>query len=594
VRARLLLLAVIAPFIAAYYLWAVRATGTPFLWKSDLMGYYDLLGRAFASGHLDLPIRPSPQLLAQPNPWDPSVDASLKLHDAVLYNGRYYIYYGAAPAILLFTPWRILTRHDLSQSFAGFLFAVAGFLFSVLALFHLLDLSGARPNLWILTLMILALALCQGIPYLLNRVEMYEIAISCGYCTIAAAMFFLIRSESARIASAWLAASGFCFGLGAASRPHLIFVGIIALAFLAFRHRRFRTLLWFCIPFGAVCLAIGGYNYARFGNPFEFGLKYHLGGPGQNQLHFTTANLIPGIYYMLLAKPDLSPVFPWIRMVFRFPFDSAIRHPLPADYFVEPSVGALWFAPFCIAALLAPFLRFRIRYVLATATAGSLAVLLFLSLNHFSTHRYIIDFLPLAILSALTVAAAGISAASGPKRYILSIGFSVLILYSITAGLALGIGGPYYDVLRNRPKTYLAIAGWFSPTPEVRPVANPSISLRFVVTFPNETAGGHEPILSIGHSHYFYSLRGERSRGTLRLVSMSEDATLHYEMPDPHSRRLNFTVTYSPTTQTLTVAIDGTTVLTHSIPMLVAAPKQVLIGDEFPGSIRILERTFMP
>src|SRR6185295_16238967 len=50
-------------------------------------------------------------------------------------------------------------------------------------------------------------------------------------------------------------------------------------------------------------------------------------------------NVKPGVYYMLLARPEFSGVFPWMRMVFRFPFDSAERHPLPPEYFVEPTVG---------------------------------------------------------------------------------------------------------------------------------------------------------------------------------------------------------------------------------------------------------------
>jgi hypothetical protein len=111
--------ALIAVAIGAYYLWGVRAAGYEFVWgQNPGGGYYDYLGRAFAGGHLYLPIEPAPQLLAQPNPWDPAVDDSLKLFDAVLFNRRYYLYHAvevnhrtrfagefrAVPAVLRWLP----------------------------------------------------------------------------------------------------------------------------------------------------------------------------------------------------------------------------------------------------------------------------------------------------------------------------------------------------------------------------------------------------------------------------------------------------------------------------------------------------------
>jgi len=95
----------VAVTVRAYYLWVLRAAGYGFDWKNSQGGYYNYLGRAFAHGRLALPIEPSRGLLALPNPWDPAVDDGLKMHDMALYNGRYYLYHGAAPAVMLFTPF---------------------------------------------------------------------------------------------------------------------------------------------------------------------------------------------------------------------------------------------------------------------------------------------------------------------------------------------------------------------------------------------------------------------------------------------------------------------------------------------------------
>jgi len=135
----------VAVIVGSYYLWSVRAAGNRFYWGYDLGGYYNYLGRAFAHGRLHLPIEPSRELLALPNPWDPRVPDSYKMQDMALFNGRYYLYHGAGPAVILFTPWRLLTGHDLPENFALFLLCFGGFLFSCAACYGFLPLRTRSP-----------------------------------------------------------------------------------------------------------------------------------------------------------------------------------------------------------------------------------------------------------------------------------------------------------------------------------------------------------------------------------------------------------------------------------------------------------------
>jgi len=260
---------IVAAAVGSYYLWGVRAAGNKFDWGYDLGGYYDYLGRGFAHGHLYVPITPSPKLLALPNPWDPAVDDSLKMQDMALFNGRYYLYHGAGPALILFAPWRLVTGHDLPESFALFLLCFGGFLFSCGALLRLLDLAAARPGPWLLAGMLLALGICQSVPYLLSRVWVYEIAIGGGYFSICGAVFFLARGIGSRRSVYWLAPSGLMFGLAIACRPHLGLAGAMALIAVAAALTR-RQLATFVIPLTLAGAVVAAYNYARFGNPFEF------------------------------------------------------------------------------------------------------------------------------------------------------------------------------------------------------------------------------------------------------------------------------------------------------------------------------------
>ncbi|NDC43313.1 MAG: hypothetical protein EBZ77_17485, partial [Chitinophagia bacterium] len=63
--------------------------------------HYPMLAEAFSHGQVSLLQRPSAELLALPDPYDPAMNAGLKIHDALLFKDRYYIYSGPVPAVLL-------------------------------------------------------------------------------------------------------------------------------------------------------------------------------------------------------------------------------------------------------------------------------------------------------------------------------------------------------------------------------------------------------------------------------------------------------------------------------------------------------------
>lgn len=588
--------------VALYFQWTARvASGERFHWgKTDLFGYYNLLARGFVSGHLYLPVDPNPQLLALGNPWDPTVDASLKMHDVALFNGRYYLYYGVAPAVLLFAPYRLLTGQDLPQNFAALVFGFGGFLFSAAALLRLLRHSGSSPGPLRTAVLLLGLGVCQGVPFLLNRVDVYEVAICCGYFCTAAGLYCLLRGLVDQGGGVWLAAAGVAFGLAVGSRPHLIFVGIAAAVAVRFTSQWRTYLLPYATAYAAVGLGIAAYNYARFANPLEFGLRYHLGGPGQNRVEFATANWLPGVFYFLLAPPEFGPVFPWIRLWLRFPFDNGDQYPLPAEYFLEPIAGALWTAPLLAFAVLAPLLlEGRGRGVALTAVGGGGCVLLFLISNHFATHRYVADFLPLLLWPALAVLAL-----LAARRRSAGALLTALVAYSVFANLALGVGGPYFDMLKNRPRNYVRLAARFSPSNETQPLLNPEIRVRFQAIFTPSRPGHREPLLTIGHSHHNYYLYADRFDEQLHLYSQYGEQRLEHHTGAPGNQPQSFDFQYSPAARQITVAFNGSPLFSHPAAMLIAAPAGITAGENhsdpgvthhrFPGQVILLERKVSP
>jgi hypothetical protein len=596
-QGRHLVLAAVAVLVGCYYLWQARAANGPFAWRGDKNGFYNLLARGFLRGQLYVPVTPSPELLALPDPWSPAVPDSLRWQDMVLYRGRYYLYFGAAPAVLLFAPWRAVTGHDLPEPFAIAVICFAGFLFAAGAFMRVLDLAQARPGLPLLGFLFLALAVCQSAPFLLNRVAVYEIAIASGYCCVCGGLFFLARGVGPDGSRRALAASGAMFGLAVASRPPTFFAAAVALAALTIfdLRRKSRSFLAFAAALAVIGAGIAIYNYQRFGNPLEFGFRYQLAGPGQNRIDVAARNLVPGFYYTLLARPDFSSVFPWVRIVFRFPFDSAERHPLPPEYFIEPTAGALWIAPILLAAFWIRAGRAKhageTRLVIGTAAGAGIAVLLFLVSTHLMTQRYEVDFLPLLVFAATV----NLAMARGKAVAVIA---CVLIAYSATANLALAIAGPYDDYLRNRPTSYVRLASRLSPSVETRPIINPRIDVQLEARFTPRAY--REPIVTIGRSHYCLFVYAEWIEGGIRIVSKTNDAEQHYDLPKPGERAVPIRLDYAPESGEARVSVDGRQVLTHRAGMLIAAPAQVAIGENyadmgltarrFTGSLRVIAK----
>jgi hypothetical protein len=504
-----------------------------------------------------------------------------------LYDGRYYLYHGAGPALLFFAPWRLMTRHDLPERAAVLAMCFGGFLFSVGSLLRLLAMAGVRPPPWLLAVMTAALGVCQGVPFLLSRVWVYEIAIAGGYFTVSGGVYFLLRAMS-KGAPAWFAASGAMFGLAILCRPHLglaalLFSGVV-LVLLA-RRTGWRAALstreaaLFFLPLALAGAAAAAYNFYRFGDPFEFGTRYLLAGQNQNRVRLAPANVLPGLNYFLFCRPDFEAVFPWFRLAMRYPFDSVV-YGFPPEYFIEPLAGAIWLAPFGVGlSWVSRRLAGELKLVLWTLAACSAGVLVFLSATGFTTQRYTVDFLPLALLAAVANCAIVIGGSRGWRRAVVCSVVVAGAFFGMAVSLAIGFSGPYEEVMKKKPLRYVKIARWFSPVERYRPVLDPEIDVHFAASFSNKSFEETEPLFSMGHRASRYYLAAHHADGKVRLESHCEGSTVTYDLGAFSTRVVDYRVVYRPGGETVTVAVDGREVLTHRIGRLVTAPAQVRIGE---------------
>lgn len=602
--------------VAALYFWVIGigAESRRFAWNSDInriyglpspaiakggygvYGYYDLLARGFIGGKLYLPVNPQPELLALPNPYLDSANRTYRLLDTVLYKQHYYLYHGPVPVLLLFAPWYGLTRHDMPENFAAFLFALGGYFFLSLLFLNLLRFVSIRVPVVLFTPCLLALGIGQSVPYMLHRALLYEVAIACGFCCVSAGFYLLFRWLTIPgKRTLWAGLSGLSFGLAIGCRPQLALAAIAALLFMLFLRdpgtrfpQRFtrKDVVAFCLPVIACGLGIAAYNYARFGSPLEFGLRYQLGEASYQNIRLSPVNVIPGLYYLLLCPPDLVAEFPFVRLALRQPFD-AVANLLPARYFLELTGGVLALSPIAVIAFLIPFGRKRFsgsRGVFAfvlTVFGFTVSCILFVAATGLTSQRYEVDFAPFLLFVACVVACVLVVYLRKWTRLFATAALIALLLFTIGANLALAVQGPYDQFVQASPHTYVQLARWFSPLERFRQVENPVLHVAASFALPASCPPGKEPLITTGEFGTRYLLSSWcLGDGRIRLLSETSYRSPDWQwvdvpyVPGWNRVELNFT----PRDRIMAITWNGKVVLRHPLRFLITSPSQILFG----------------
>ena len=69
------------------------------VWPSHTV-YYEVLADAFMHHQVSLRIQPRAELAALPDPYDPAANLPYRWHDVAYYDGKYYLPWGPAPALI--------------------------------------------------------------------------------------------------------------------------------------------------------------------------------------------------------------------------------------------------------------------------------------------------------------------------------------------------------------------------------------------------------------------------------------------------------------------------------------------------------------
>lgn len=409
--------------------------------------HYQYLTAGFSSAQLNLSLSPSQALLALPDPYDYRQNKQWRLHDASLYHGKYYLYFSPLPVLSFYLPFKLFTDFYPSDTLCGLFFLFIAFCANGLLLIKI-NKKYSLFSQTTLTLGALTLAFSSPIPFLLQNLRIWEIAIAFSYCFTSIAIYFLYKffHENASQKNIFLFA--LFFSLAIAGRPHFIVAVFPLFLFLYwFTARQWATLLVFLSPIIITIIMLCFYNYLRFESIFEFGQSYQLNGIlNPRYVRFFAMdqyykNIFPGLYYYFFQPWQIQKFFPFVYLS----MPSA-----KLDYYLSPIVGIFFSTPLLFLLPLVAFTFFKKKlrqcplscFMLMFFTIP-LSILIYLLCLPGVAERYKLDIVPYLILLCII----GVWRVENKYSQIIKILFMITSSIGIMIGIGLSTRLDYFATL---------------------------------------------------------------------------------------------------------------------------------------------------
>ncbi|RJP54798.1 MAG: hypothetical protein C4557_02355 [Anaerolineaceae bacterium] len=456
--------------IAIASLFVICITAGAYIWFIQLdvrettirYEYYIELAKSFKKGQLHLEEEPSAALLSLSNPYDYFLRRELGIEDfpwdVSLYDGKFYIYWGPAPALLL-TVFGADQLSRMGDFHIALFFACGLFIYSALIAGTFWARSVRNGGIFLLGILLLAVGLYTPITIMMKGARIYEAAILgsqfffIGGCYWAYASFTDPKPALWKLAFASLH-WGFAIGSRVIILPSVAFSVLVTLFFMVRAYKPTTPKAWLPVlaavggPLMLAGLGLGWYNWARFGSIFEFGLRYQLA----NIDYSAFENLFKGSYigrnlYNYFAHP--------IKIASRFPWLTRIEYVASSDRLA----GLLYVTPF-ILLLFSPVIRLVRNlfvssrsglqtkqshlsegWIFTTLTGSGIIMMTIIMSYYFVAMRFMEDFMP-SLLTAAALAAGReyqLLNRTGRLGTVLAWVVILLVAVTVTAGILLAI-----------------------------------------------------------------------------------------------------------------------------------------------------------
>ena len=401
--------------------------------KGDWVGrnYYSQLALSFISGHLDLPGPYHPDLQSHPNPYGKdALYQGVIIQDASYFAGKYYLYFGPAPAGLFYVPCKLVTGRLPSDTLVmlllvGVVALSTAFVLSQSAYELRAGPGEARDRAYTLV-GCFALAFYNPLMiWLLRWQNVLAVARVSALVFLALGCILLLREFGAfrtcRSEQRQRTREGVVFfamtllSLAFLCKFNFVLDAIAFAAygvFMAFRHSRVgrsRMCIVILTPL-AVGLALQfSYNHARFGDWRDVGVRWQTNGLDLRVDPLIDIRPDPGYLFKAALErvEDYVLTLP-VRERFNPPKLVPRGRSKPylsnARFYSEGNFGVVWFAPLI---LMAPYFVLRtlaspVRYVRAFTSRGGQAAALYLCVFLWCAHTAQVAYTILAISAYAT------------------------------------------------------------------------------------------------------------------------------------------------------------------------------------------------
>lgn len=208
------------------------------VWNGKIPGHrdqYERMAQSILNGHLYLEYEDvDPRLSEMENPYDPQARKELGIYyhwDHAFYNGKYYMYFGIVPVVLLFLPYQLLTGNALTTYKATQIFTVG----TILAIFALFDFLRKKffPKMPFDLYLILSMVLSfVSVWYAIVAPALYCTAIMSAVCMEIISLNLMVRvvwdsEQKNGRKMAELSGSFLCASLAFGCRPTIALSGIL-------------------------------------------------------------------------------------------------------------------------------------------------------------------------------------------------------------------------------------------------------------------------------------------------------------------------------------------------------------------------------
>lgn len=323
---------------------------------------------AFLKGQVHLDIDVSKELAALSNPYDPASRNGISFAwDHLFFEGKYYSYYGVAPVLMVFLPFKFITGLYFQDAYAVLLFTIIGLVFMTLSYEGFLKQMQKKREipLFLKYTLFLLLALGCGASFQVVRPNFYEVSTSSAFMCMMISLFHIFKSgiiferKDNKLFYLHLAFSSVWLGLAVLSRATfalyaLAHVGILIYYFVKNRNGMDKkSIALYCVSSLAPYLVFGSiqcvYNYVRFHSIFDFGIQYSLTIADFLHMPFHLGNVFTSIFHFFF-NPGIMKEYPYFLDGNTLTFGSAF-------YFYETwtTIGLIYRMPFILLIFIVPF-----------------------------------------------------------------------------------------------------------------------------------------------------------------------------------------------------------------------------------------------